>query len=335
MDKLNQKIRALISYPEINTESAKKFGGILANLQDWELFRINPLNFAEQYGFQPPEAVDLFTHASRIGLFDFTWNMICPSCGGVEHSHDSLNTVEEESFHCSMCNLDVPSNLDDQVEVSFTINPNVGKINIDPYRDHDSYLRYFFSANFQRPEKFKKYIASAFREFIVVGPGETQEIRFDAESDKLYRLISQDFHSQVFIFAGDQQGHQKKTLEISILPKGFSPKEVKIHPGKTIIRLNDFRKKNTGVILILTDFPLVRNIIKEYPPQMAPFLTGKMLLNNQSFRELFRIQNLIPDLKLDVRSLTILFTDLKGSTALYDRAGDVFAYNLIQVLRIT
>ena len=46
-------------------------------------------------------------------------------------------------------------------------------------------------------------------------------------------------------------------------------------------------------------------------------------------RELFRIQNLITDLRLRLRSLTLLFTDLKGSTALYDRTGDVFAYNLV------
>jgi class 3 adenylate cyclase len=55
-----------------------------------------------------------------------------------------------------------------------------------------------------------------------------------------------------------------------------------------------------------------------------------MLLNNQSFRDLFRIQNLIPNLKLNIRSLTILFTDLRGSTELYDKTGDAFAYNLVQ-----
>jgi acetolactate synthase small subunit len=44
---------------------------------------------------------------------------------------------------------------------------------------------------------------------------------------------------------------------------------------------------------------------------MMPMLTGKKLLNNQSFRNLFRIRNLRTDLKLNIRSLTLLFTDLK------------------------
>ena len=256
--------------------------------------------------------------------------MICPSCGGVEHSHDSLNELEEKAFHCSMCNVDVPSNLDDQVEVSFTINPNVGKINIDPYRDHDSYIRYYSSANFQRSRELTDYIASVFRKFIVVGPGEIRKVGFDAEPGKMYRIVSQDFHSHIFIHTEDHQDFQEQTLTINILPKGFRPHEVTIHPGRVTLSLHNLRKRKTGIILVLTDFRVVHKILEEYPSRMAPFLTGKMLLNTQSFRDLFRIQNLIPNLRLHVRSLTILFTDLKGSTALYDRAGDVFAYNLIQ-----
>ena len=42
------------------------------------------------------------------------------------------------------------------------------------------------------------------------------------------------------------------------------------------------------------------------------------------------MQSLSPDLKLNIHSLTILFTDLRGSTDLYDQTGDVFAYNIIQ-----
>jgi class 3 adenylate cyclase len=330
VNKLDPKIRALMSYPELNTNRATKFGQILADLSDWELLRINPLHFARKYNFDPSEAVDLFIHSARVGLFDFSWNMICPSCGGVEHSHDSLNELEEKAFHCSICNVDVPSDLDDQVEVSFTINPNVRKINIDPYRDHDSYIRYYSSANFLRSPELTEYVASVFREFVVVSPGETRKIGFDAEPGKMYRIISQDFHFHIFIHTEDHQDVQEQTLTINIAPKGFRPNEVNIHPGRVTLSLHSLRKKSTGIIFVLTDLRLLHKILEEYPSKMAPFLTGKMLLNNQGFRDLFRIQNLIPNLRLHVRSLTILFTDLKGSTALYDRTGDVFAYSLIQ-----
>ena len=42
------------------------------------------------------------------------------------------------------------------------------------------------------------------------------------------------------------------------------------------------------------------------------------------------MQGLAPDMKLKLRSLTLLFTDLKGSTALYDREEDMAAYRLVQ-----
>ena len=49
-----------------------------------------------------------------------------------------------------------------------------------------------------------------------------------------------------------------------------------------------------------------------------PFLTAKRLLTNQT------------DQRLKITSLTFLFTDLKGSTALYERVGDLIAYDLVR-----
>jgi hypothetical protein len=45
-----------------------------------------------------------------------------------------------------------------------------------------------------------------------------------------------------------------------------------------------------------------------------PFLTAKRLLTNQTFRDLFNTDTL----------------DLKGSTALYERVGDLVAYDLVR-----
>ena len=56
-----------------------------------------------------------------------------------------------------------------------------------------------------------------------------------------------------------------------------------------------------------------------------PFLTAKRLLSNQTFRDVYRTETLDPDQRLNITSLTFLFTDLKGSTALYARLGDLAA----------
>src|SRR5204862_1352245 len=61
-----------------------------------------------------------------------------------------------------------------------------------------------------------------------------------------------------------------------------------------------------------------------------PFLTGKRLLTNQTFRDIYHTDTLAIDQRLRITSLTFLFTDLKGSTELYERVGDLVAFDLVQ-----
>ena len=61
-----------------------------------------------------------------------------------------------------------------------------------------------------------------------------------------------------------------------------------------------------------------------------PFLTAKRLLTNQTFRDIYRTDTLDVDQRLKITSLTFLFTDLKGSTALYERVGDLVAFDLVR-----
>jgi class 3 adenylate cyclase len=60
------------------------------------------------------------------------------------------------------------------------------------------------------------------------------------------------------------------------------------------------------------------------------FLTAKRLLTNQTFRDIYRTDTLDVDQRLKITSLTFLFTDLKGSTALYERVGDLVAYDMVR-----
>ena len=61
-----------------------------------------------------------------------------------------------------------------------------------------------------------------------------------------------------------------------------------------------------------------------------PFLTAKRLLTNQTFRDLYRTETLDIDQRLKITSLTFLFTDLRGSTAMYERVGDLKAYDVVK-----
>jgi len=61
-----------------------------------------------------------------------------------------------------------------------------------------------------------------------------------------------------------------------------------------------------------------------------PFLTAKRLLTNQTFRDVFHTDTLEIDQRLKILSMTFLFTDLKASTALYERVGDLVAYDIVR-----
>jgi class 3 adenylate cyclase len=61
-----------------------------------------------------------------------------------------------------------------------------------------------------------------------------------------------------------------------------------------------------------------------------PILNAKRLLSNQTFRDIYRTDTLGVDQRLKITSLTFLFTDLKGSTELYERVGDLVAFDLVR-----
>jgi class 3 adenylate cyclase len=69
----------------------------------------------------------------------------------------------------------------------------------------------------------------------------------------------------------------------------------------------------------------------QQPPlyQFRPFMTGKRMLTNQTFRDLFRAETIGPG-GLHIKNLAVVFSDLQASTALYERVGDLRALALVR-----
>src|SRR6266581_6559847 len=96
--------------------------------EDHELNRINVLDFAKETGLGEERVISGFLHASRLGLFDLTWNVLCPGCGGVLDAHDTLKSLSPEDYHCGLCACGYEASVDEQVEVAFTVSPKVRRI---------------------------------------------------------------------------------------------------------------------------------------------------------------------------------------------------------------
>src|SRR6516225_4516901 len=96
--------------------------------EDHELNRINALDFAKQTGLDEEKVISGFLHASRLGLFDLSWNVLCPGCGGVLDTHDTLKSLRPDDYHCGLCACGYECSVDEQVEVAFTVSPRVRRI---------------------------------------------------------------------------------------------------------------------------------------------------------------------------------------------------------------
>src|SRR5436305_14326780 len=95
---------------------------------DRDLCRINVLAFAQKSGLNEERAIAAFLHAARLGIFDLSWNMLCPGCGGVLDAGATLKTVDHDTYDCALCASGYAATLDEMVEVTFTVNPRVRRI---------------------------------------------------------------------------------------------------------------------------------------------------------------------------------------------------------------
>ena len=310
-------------------EELARFGESLRALSLHQATRINPFAFAEAAGLASETAVDIFVHGAKLGLFDLEWGMVCPMCGAITNSVARLDNVEEDVLFCALCARDAPSVLDDTVEVTFAYNP--GAETFDMHGDFPSYLEYHTSSSYPYREGWQGYHKRHTVADIKLGIGASGALTLPLEAGQTYRLVCLDTHSGAMLeVAQEGQAADGAKVEVTLSDAGFSRDSLTLPPGESTLSLTNLTDQPVWCWVVRRNFDEAMAIMKQMPPPFGRRLTGKHLLNNQAFRDTFALHELAPDLKLKLRSITLLFTDLKGSTALYDREGDLAAYRLVQ-----
>src|SRR5438105_14801104 len=76
---------------------------LVRDAPDNRLNRINALAFAAKTGLDEDRVIAAFLHAARLGLFEMSWNVLCPGCGGVLDAGASLKTVNQAEYACALC----------------------------------------------------------------------------------------------------------------------------------------------------------------------------------------------------------------------------------------
>ncbi|MEE8123236.1 MAG: adenylate/guanylate cyclase domain-containing protein [Alphaproteobacteria bacterium] len=85
-----------------------------------------------------------------------------------------------------------------------------------------------------------------------------------------------------------------------------------------------------GEIRLVNNEDRRRTLIIESRDWVRDALTAHRVTTMQTFRDLFSDEALRPGDEAGISQVTLMFTDLKGSTALYGRVGDAAAYRLVR-----
>src|SRR3954465_1671474 len=110
--------------PEVVAEIER----FVAEARDRELCRANVIDFAAVRRLGEERVIAAFLHAARLGIFELSWNVLCPGCGGVLDTSSTLKTVDKHEYECALCSAGYKLTLDEMVEVTFTVSPRIRKI---------------------------------------------------------------------------------------------------------------------------------------------------------------------------------------------------------------
>src|SRR5678815_4528169 len=150
---------------------------LIQHAPDRELCRINALAFAAKHQIDEDDVIAAFLHGARLGIFDMSWNILCPGCGGVLDSGATLKTVKQTEYRCVLCARGNEPTLDEIVEVTFTISPRVRKIAAHdpatlPWIEY--YRQIFWSSGVDLPddETFTKWVKENTLDSRELSPGE-------------------------------------------------------------------------------------------------------------------------------------------------------------------
>src|SRR5687767_10999000 len=84
-------------------KAANAIERLVAEGSDRALCRLNVLDFARINDIDQEVAIAAFLHASRLGIFDMSWNMLCPGCGGVLEAGTTLKSFKQDEYQCALC----------------------------------------------------------------------------------------------------------------------------------------------------------------------------------------------------------------------------------------
>jgi class 3 adenylate cyclase len=275
-------------------ELVNRLEEFLNQADELSLQRIRPYALADIWKVNRRAALEMFLRATRAGILDMYWDLLCPSCRGSAEGHTNLANVHGTS-HCNTSRIDFTVNFDHNIEVVFRPNPSVMKL--------DFTAAFCVGSPQMQPHVFMNQSIAALRSLPV--PLQLEPGR--------YTLRASGVPGSFFMFA-DAEG--SATVDIRATQFGFPPEGAHVSPQPTLNLINATEADST--------FTLERTA---WSDQAA---TAADVTALQVFRDLFATEVVRPGEEISIGSVTLMFTDLRDSTRLYRQIGDASAFGRVR-----
>src|ERR1044072_21560 len=132
---LKQKLIAdleTLDEPQEKLAVAERLAHFLEHGDDFGVARIRPYKLADDWHEPRRLVLEVCLRATRVGLLDFQWDLLCPLCRGPQESGLSLKDIKT-AVHCETCQIDFTVNFDRYVELTFRPNPAVRRLNVSAF----------------------------------------------------------------------------------------------------------------------------------------------------------------------------------------------------------
>jgi class 3 adenylate cyclase len=259
---------------------------------DFALTRIKPYELADDWEVERRVVLETCLHATRAGLLDLQWDLLCPLCRGPQESGSSLRDIEPE-VHCETCRIDFTVNFDRFVELTFRVNASIRPVDIKNYCIGSPQKTPHVVAQQLLPANSQRLLTMSLE------PGNYRFRVLELSGERGVKVCAEGSSSASVSVSND--GWTRAELVISLRPE------------------LDLRNETDAEHLLILER-------LAWSDQAA---TAAEVTALQIFRDLFASEALRPGEQISVGTLTILFTDLRHSTQLYREIGDATAFGRV------
>jgi class 3 adenylate cyclase len=195
--------------------------------------------------------------------------------------------------------------------------------NPDELSAAEYYRQIFWSSAIDLPADLEKLLAEVTLEIVDLPPGERAILSLHLPKGTVI-VFDPVTHTAQFLDVGGEEASERQNLSVTFNKVQAPVEPVAMRPGPLRLALEN---RTDG--RVLPAVWVTNQALDDLLKRRKPILTAKRLLTNQTFRDIYRTDTLAIGQRLKIMSLTFLFSDLKDSTALYERVGDLVAFDLV------